>query len=90
MIVGLISSKFFSGYVGGRIAKLSWNDSALFGVASIPQLTTTLAVTYAASTIGILDSVLVTSIIMLSIVTTILGPILLKSLSYDSRAKAKK
>jgi len=78
IILGLISSKFFSGYVAGRLIKLSKKDSAVFGTASIIQLTTTLAVVYAASSIGLLDSTLVTSIIMLSIITTILGPILLR------------
>jgi len=80
IVVGLISSKLASGYIGGRVVKLSGKDSALFGVTSIMQLTTTLAVTYAAASLGILDSLLVTSVIILSIITTILGPVLLKVL----------
>ena len=76
LILGLIISKFISGYMAGRIVKLPKKDSLVFGSISITQLTTTLAVTYAASTLNILDSTLTTSIILLSIVTTFLGPIL--------------
>jgi Kef-type K+ transport system membrane component KefB len=77
LIVGLISSKFISGYFAGRLVKLSKKNSMIFGSISITQLTTTLAVTYAASSIGLLDSVLVTSIVILSIITTIVGPSLI-------------
>ncbi len=80
IISGLIISKFLSGYMAGRAISLSSKDSAVFGVSSMIQLTTTLAVIYVASSLGILDSVLVTSIILLSIITTILGPVLLKIL----------
>ncbi len=76
IILGLILSKLISGYIAGRLVKLSKKNSALFGSISITQLTTTLAVTYTASSIGLLDSVLVSSIIILAIITTILGPIL--------------
>jgi Kef-type K+ transport system membrane component KefB len=76
LILGLILSKFFSGYLAGRLVKLSKKDSMLFGSISITQLTTTLAVTYAASAVGLLDSVLVTSIVLLAIITTLVGPVL--------------
>jgi Kef-type K+ transport system membrane component KefB len=76
LIIGLILSKFGSGYLAGKFVKLSNKDSVLFGSISITQLTTTLAVTYAASSIGLLDSVLVTSIVLLSIITTLVGPTL--------------
>ncbi len=76
IILGLIISKLISGYIAGRLVKLSKKNSALFGSISITQLTTTLAVTYTASSAGLLDSVLVSSIIILAIITTILGPIL--------------
>ncbi|MBD3361803.1 hypothetical protein GF358_03350 [Candidatus Woesearchaeota archaeon] len=85
IVVGLIGSKFISGVVGGRLVHLSWKDSSLFGFCSIIQLTTTLAVTYAASSLGILDSALVTSVIILSVVTTVLGPVMLR---FFSRVKA--
>jgi len=77
IVLGLILSKFLSGILGGRIVNLRWKHSLFFGSASIIQLTTTLAVVYAASTLNLLDSVLITSIIILSVITTIIGPILL-------------
>ncbi|MBU0466152.1 MAG: cation:proton antiporter, partial [Nanoarchaeota archaeon] len=81
LISGLIISKIVSGYLAGRIVKLSKKDSLLYGSISITQLTTTLAVTYAAASLGLLDSVLVTSIILLSIITTFLGPLLVSFIS---------
>lgn len=76
LIFGLIFSKFISGYLGGRIVGLNKKDSSLFGSISITQLTTTLAVTYVASSVGLLDSTLVTAIIILAIITTFIGPVL--------------
>ncbi|MBW3022403.1 cation:proton antiporter [Candidatus Woesearchaeota archaeon] len=80
IVVSLILSKLFSGWLGARVAGLSSKESLLFGSSSIVQLTTTLAVTYVAASQNLLDNVLVTSIIALSIVTTILGPMLMKYL----------
>ncbi len=73
-----IISKVLSGFIGGRLIGLSTKESALYGTASMISLTTTLAVTYAMMTQNLLDSVLVTAIIMITIVTTIIGPILFK------------
>lgn len=81
LIVGLIASKFLSGFIAGRVVNLSKKNSMLFGSISITQLTTTLAVTYAASAIGLLDSLLVTSIVLLSIISTIVGPTLVTHIS---------
>ncbi len=78
IVFGLILSKFLSGLLAGRLVKLSWKESSFFGSASIIQITTTLAVTYVGASLGILDNILVTSIIMMSVVTTIVGPIALK------------
>jgi len=78
LIVALILSKYLSGYVGGRIASLTSKDSHIFGITSTSQLTTTLAVAYSASSIGVIDDVISTAIILLSVVTTILSPLALK------------
>jgi len=76
LILGLMISKFVSGYIGGKLAKLNSKESKIFGSISMTQLTTTLAVTYAAADLGILDSTLTTTIIILSLITTFVGPIL--------------
>ncbi len=76
LILALMISKLFSGYFAGRMVKLNNRESFFFGSISMTQLTTTLAVTYAASSAGLLDSVLTTSVILLAVVTTIVGPVL--------------
>jgi Kef-type K+ transport system membrane component KefB len=76
LILALILSKVFSGYFAGRMVKLSNRESFFFGSISMTHLTTALAVTYAASSAGLLDSVLTTAMILLAVVTTIIGPIL--------------
>ena len=81
IILGLIVTKFLSGYIGGRLVSFSKKNSVLFGVATVPQLTTTLAVIYAVKSLGLLDNILTTSIIVLAIVTTIAGPALLNILA---------
>ncbi len=84
LILGLILSKLLSGYLSGKIVGFSNKDSALFGSVSIIQFTTTLAVTYAAASLGVIDEILVTSIILLAIISTILGPLMV---AYISRKK---
>jgi len=85
LIVGLILSKFFSGYIAAKIVKLTNKQASIYSISTIPQLTTTLAVTYAAASTGILDDLLVTSLILLSIITTIISPILLKYIIHGRR-----
>ena len=77
MIFGLIASKIISGFISGKIIGMPLKDRTIFGIISTVQLTTTLAVTYTASSSGLFDNVLTTSVIILSIITIIIGPILL-------------
>lgn len=83
LILGLLAAKFSSGYLAARFARFSQRNAALYGIATIPQLTTTLAVTYAVSTMRLLDNVLTTSIILLALVTTVLAPLLLGMFARD-------
>jgi len=75
LVLGLIFSKLISGFVAGKLVRLNNKESMIFGSISIVQLTTTLAVTFAAASLGIFDNVIVTSIILLSIITTLVGPV---------------
>lgn len=77
IVVGLLASKVLSGYLSGRVVGFSTPEASLFGVASTVQLTTTLATVYAASATGLLDPIITTSIILLSVITTLVSPILL-------------
>ena len=77
LLIGLVGSKYLTGFASARWAKFSRKQSSFFGIASTAQLTTTLATVYAAASLNILDNLLITSIIMISVITTLLSPILL-------------
>lgn len=87
LVFGLIGTKFFSGYFASRHIRFRKKHSLIFGVASTVQLTTTLAAVYAASTLGMLDTTLVTAIVVISVVTTIVSPILLNFIIQRRSAK---
>ncbi|MFH2019912.1 MAG: cation:proton antiporter [archaeon] len=86
IVLGLILSKFFSGYFAAKSQNFTVKESTIFGVSSTAKLTTTLSATYAALSLNLLDSTLATSLIILSIVTTMLAPILLNVLSKKWRS----
>jgi Kef-type K+ transport system membrane component KefB len=77
IILGSIISKFTSGWIGARIVGFSSDQSLLFAVSSIPQLSTTLAVAFTAHTLGYIDQQLITAMVALSIVTVIVSPSLM-------------
>jgi Kef-type K+ transport system membrane component KefB len=74
LIVGVIGSKYLSGYITARVEKFTHHESVLIGVTSIPQLATTLAVAYTAFTEGIISGDMVTALVILSVVTTLISP----------------
>jgi len=76
LVTGLVLSKFISGYVASRYEKLNKYDSLLIAVTSLPQLATTLAVVYTAFNENIISSEVVTAFVILSIVTTIISPLM--------------
>lgn len=77
IILGSVLSKFFSGWIGGRMVGFTSDQALLFGVSSIPQLSTTLAVAFAALSLGFMDQKLITAIVALSVVTVIASPTLM-------------
>lgn len=81
IIVGSLSSKFISGFLAGLLTKHSVKESELIGIATTPQLSTTLAVASTGLAFGLLDGPLTTALVILSIVTTLLGPFLMKVVS---------
>ncbi len=74
-------SKFISGYIGGRLIGFSKWESALMGTSTLPQLSITLAVAFTGVELGILTTNLATTLVILTIVTTFLTPILIKWIS---------
>ena len=78
ILVSLMVSKSVSGYLGGRLvgfpSKISWG----MGVMTIAQMSTTLATASLAFQYGIFDQNIVAALVLLSIVTIIVTPILTK------------
>lgn len=72
-----VGAKLFSGFFGALTVGFNKHQSVLFGVSSVPQLSTTLAATFSAMSLGLIDSALFTSFIILSVVTTLVGPTLM-------------
>jgi Kef-type K+ transport system membrane component KefB len=75
VVVTSIVSKFFSGWVSGLFLGFKQTQSALIGCATIPQLSTTLAVVFTAVELGLLESNIIVAMVVLSIVTTLVAPI---------------
>lgn len=73
-----ILSKGISGVIGGRLVGFSWLKSSFIGAASMPQLSTSLAAAIAGLQAGVIDKTLMAAIISLTIVTTFVGPLLVR------------
>jgi len=87
-VVGVsIATKFFSGWLGGKIIGFNHKDSAIIGLATIPQLSTTLAVVFTAVETGLLGEELITAMVILSIVTTLVAPIGLRLIATEKSKK---
>ena len=86
IVLGLILSKLLSGWVAGRINKFSSKASWVCGVSTLPQLSTSLAVAFASLKLDLLDKNLFSAIIVLTIITTLITPILIK-LTYKRCSK---
>lgn len=88
IVFGSIFSKFISGWIGGRVSGFTSNESLLIGSSTIPQLSTTLAVVFMGAELGLLDQKLVTAMIALSIITTLVGPILIRLFSKHAHSSS--
>lgn len=93
-----VCSKLISGWVGARMVGFPSDQALLFSVSSVAQLSTTLAVTFAAYNFNLIDEMLVTALVTLSVVTAIISPTLMdllgarikSSLSMTDRLRARK
>ncbi|MEX0672555.1 MAG: cation:proton antiporter [Candidatus Paceibacterota bacterium] len=83
IVTGSIIAKFGSGWLAARAIGEKGIDATLVASATIPQLTTTLAVITIGIELGLLTPSLVTGLITLSIVTTIVSPLLLNALAAE-------
>ena len=78
LIIGSVLSKFFGGVIAGKFNKFTLKEGALIGVATMPQLSTTLAITFTGFELGIISQELVTALVALTVVTTMISPLLMK------------
>ncbi len=74
IVIASIGSKFVSGFIAGKLSGFSNSHSCIIGSATIPQLSTTLAVAFTGLELGILDSNIILAMTVLSMVTTFMGP----------------
>lgn len=73
-------SKFLGGLAGGLFSNFTFTQSALVGVSTMPRLTTALAVAFAGSEFGLFDEKLVTALVLLSLISALLSPILMSQI----------
>lgn len=76
VVSSLIAAKFTSGWAAGRLSGFNNRSSAFIGVSVIPQLSTALAVAFLGFGEGLLSSELLSAIIGLTIITSVLSPIM--------------
>jgi Kef-type K+ transport system membrane component KefB len=81
IIAGLIGSKIISGWIGAKLAGFTFLQSLFFGASLVPQLSTTLAVAFTSFSFGFIDQQLIIAMVVLSIVSVMIGPILMNLLS---------
>jgi Kef-type K+ transport system membrane component KefB len=77
VVGGALIAKYISGALAGRLSNFSKNESRLIGAASLPQLSTTLAVAFSGLELGLFSNAFLTAIIVLSISTTLVAPLLI-------------
>lgn len=75
IVVSSMIAKLTSGWIGGKINGFSNRGSLTIGFATIPQLSTSLAVVYTAIELDLLESNLATAMVVLSVITTLIAPI---------------
>jgi Kef-type K+ transport system membrane component KefB len=79
LLVGFsILIKYVIGYLGGLYIKLSKAESKIFASSLIPQLSTTLAVATIGIELEIITPELFSSIILISVITVLIGPFLIR------------
>ncbi|UCC24761.1 MAG: cation:proton antiporter [Gemmatimonadales bacterium] len=72
-----VGSKVVTGFLGCRWTGLPSRDAALFSVASTMKLAVPLSATYVASDLGLIDARLFSALVLLSVATSLLPPLLL-------------
>jgi Kef-type K+ transport system membrane component KefB len=91
LLVGtLVGSKYISGFIGARVVGFDSVESNFYAATSLPQLSTTLATAFVAFNLGLLDQALLTSLVILSVVTVLLSPLLMRRFATQLLARKGK
>ncbi len=78
LVFALVCSKYLSGYFAARLVGFDKLESNFFAATSLPQLSTTLATAFVVFNLGLIDQTLLTSLVVLSVLTVLLSPILIR------------
>lgn len=81
VVFGSIIAMYSSGYLGSQWAGFSKAESRLIGGSMVPQLSTTLAASFAGLSLGIINAELSTAIVILSIGSTLAGTLIISFFS---------
>jgi len=87
LVAALVLSKYASGFVGARAVGFDTTESNFYAATSLPQLSTTLATAFVAFNLGLLDQALLTSLVILSVVTVLLSPLLMRRFATQLQAR---
>jgi Kef-type K+ transport system membrane component KefB len=81
VVLGSIGAKFASGWAAGRLDGFTNHESMVMGASAVPRLSTTLAIVYTGGAYGIINPALSTALVIMSLVTTLLGPLVVRSIT---------
>lgn len=78
IVCASVSAKFGSGFFAGRIIGYSRLDSSFIATATIPQLSTTLAVVVTAASLDLVPASLLSAMVVLSMISTMIAPTVMR------------
>ena len=84
-IIGLVGSKVLSGFFAMKFAGYSNAKGVCAGLMTVPQLSATLAAAAVGKDLGMLDDHFFNAIVILSIVTTLPIPTLVRAIIYGKK-----
>lgn len=87
VVAGSTISKFVSGWLGGKLIGFTNREATVAGVATLPQLSMTLAVASIGYQKGFLSQEVIAAMVILTIVTTFAAPLLIALLSRKPRVQ---
>ncbi len=84
-VIGLVSSKILSGLIAMKLSGYSTAKGFCAGLMTVPQLSATLAAAAVGKDLGMLDDHFFNAIVVLSIVTTLPIPSLVRAIIYGKK-----